>query len=239
MIRVGMLGGMSYQSTLHYYEMINKLVNEAFGDNVTADLVITSDNFQIIEDLMNNNDWDTLSGYLIDKAQGLSYMGADVLVIATNTIHKLADKISHNTGLPIIHIADAIANKIMASSVRNAGLLGTKTTMTEDFISSRIKSRGILVNVPNEGKDIAKINRIIFEELCVGKTTDNSKEFLLKTIHKMEHEDHIEGVILGCTELDMIIKQSDTHLPLFDSTTAHIEEISNTIIKSHTKVLKR
>ena len=232
MKKIGILGGMSYQSTLHYYNGINQQVNHALGGNNTADLIITSGNFQVIEDLMNDNNWDEITRLLTINALGMKYQGASELVIATNTIHKLADKIEAGSGLPIIHIADCVAKEITKAGIKRIGLLGTRPTMKESFIKDKLINHGLEVFVPNYEDDIDLIHNIIFKELCVGKTTNEAKKYFLKVIQYLQKKYKVEGIILGCTEIDLLINSNDTNIPLFDTTQAHINEISKIIIDS-------
>lgn len=159
---------------------------------------------------------------LCDKAKKLENIGADIIVIATNTMHKLADKIQENINIPILHIADCVAKECVKQKIKRVGLLGTRYTMTEDFLKKRLIKNGLDVYVPNQEKDINEIDRIIFKELCIGKIEDNSKEYYINVINKMIKEFGIEGVILGCTEIEMLIQQEDLKIPIFDTTQAHI-----------------
>ena len=229
---IGILGGMSYQSTLHYYDGINEQVNQALGENNTADLIITSGNFQLIEDLMIDNKWDEMTKLLTIKALGMKYLGASELVIATNTIHKLANQIEAGSGLPIIHIADCVAKEITKTGIKRIGLLGTRPTMKESFIKDKLINHGLEVFTPNDDAVIDLIHNIIFKELCVGKTTIEAKRYFLKVIQYLQKKYKVEGIILGCTEIDLLINSNDTDMPLFDTTQAHINEISKIIIDS-------
>lgn len=222
MKKIGIIGGMSYESSLHYYERINNIINSKLGRLNTAEIIMYSVNFQEIEPYMRQNNWKMIEKELCDKAKKLENIGADIIVIATNTMHKLADKIQENINIPILHIADCVAKECVKQKIKRVGLLGTRYTMTEDFLKKRLIKNGLDVYVPNQEKDINEIDRIIFKELCIGKIEDNSKEYYINVINKMIKEFGIEGIILGCTEIEMLIQQEDLKIPIFDTTQAHI-----------------
>lgn len=222
MKKIGIIGGMSYESSLHYYERINNIINSKLGRLNTAEIIMYSVNFQDIEPYMRQNNWEKIEKELCDKAKKLENIGADIIVIATNTMHKLADKIQENINIPILHIADCVAKECVKQKIKRVGLLGTRYTMTEDFLKRRLIKNGLDVYVPNQEKDINEIDRIIFKELCIGKIEDNSKEYYINVINKMIKEFGIEGIILGCTEIEMLIQQEDLKIPIFDTTQAHI-----------------
>ena len=222
---IGIIGGMSYESSLHYYERINRQVNEICGDLTCAKLLIYNVNFQEIRSRMLDGKWDEIGDILSKVAKTLESAGADYIVIATNTIHKVADKVEESISIPLIHIADTVSEVVHKKGIKKVGLLGTKYTMTEDFLRNRIKSNGIDAVVPKERLEIDEIDRIIFDELCKGEIRDTSKEYYISVINKMVEEEGIEGVILGCTEIEMLLKDGDVSVPLFDTTQAHIDAI--------------
>lgn len=222
MKKIGIIGGMSYESSLHYYERINRIVNEKLGDLCTAEIIMYSVNFQSIEPYMRQNNWAYLESELCNIAKKLESIGADIIIIATNTMHKLADKIQQNIGIPILHIADCVAKECLHNNKRRIGLLGTRYTMTENFLKDRLVQNGLDVYVPNDEKDINEINRIIFEELCVGKIKAESKQYYIDVIKRMQNEFNIDGIIFGCTEIEMLINENDIDIPIFDTTQAHI-----------------
>lgn len=174
---------------------------------------------------MLDGKWDEIGDILSKVAKTLESAGADYIVIATNTIHKVADKVEESISIPLIHIADTVSEVVHKKGIKKVGLLGTKYTMTEDFLRNRIKSNGIDAVVPKERLEIDEIDRIIFDELCKGEIRDISKEYYISVINKMVEEDGIEGVILGCTEIEMLLKDGDVSVPLFDTTQAHIDAI--------------
>lgn len=222
---IGIIGGMSYESSLHYYERINRQVNEICGGLTSAKLLIYNVNFQEIRSRMLDGKWDEIGDILSKVAKTLESAGADYIVIATNTIHKVADRVQESISIPLIHIADTVSEVVHKKGIKKVGLLGTKYTMTEDFLRNRIKSNGIDAVVPKEKYEIDEIDRIIFDELCKGEIKDTSKEYYISVINKMIEEEGIEGVILGCTEIEMLLKDGDVSVPFFDTTQAHIDAI--------------
>lgn len=223
---IGIIGGMSYESSIHYYERINDKVNHELGDLNCAKLVIYNVNFQEIRECMLESKWDEIGAYFLEIAKTLEGAGADYIAIATNTIHKVAQSIESSINIPLIHIADCVSDEVKGAGVRKVLLLGTKYTMTEEFLKSRIKSNGIDVVVPTSIDDINEIDRIIFDELCKGEIKDSSREYYKGVIERMIQSEKVEGVILGCTEIEMLIKKEDSSIPLFDTTEAHINAIT-------------
>lgn len=224
---IGIIGGMSYESSIHYYERINDQVNQIAGGLTCAKMLIYNVNFEEIRKLMLNNEWDKIGVELAHIAKTLESAGADYIVIATNTMHKLADYIQSQISVPLIHIADCVADKCKENNVLNVGLLGTKYTMVENFLKNRLVQNGLSVSTPYSEKVINEIDRIIFQELCKGQINDNSRKYYIDTINEMIKQNHIEGIILGCTEIEMLIKQKDLDIPIFDTTQSHIDTIVN------------
>ncbi len=222
---IGIIGGMSYESSIHYYERINNQVNEIAGGLTCAKMLIYNVNFEEIRKLMLDNKWDEIGVELAKIAKVLENAGADYIVIATNTMHKLASYVQGKINIPLIHIADCVADKCKEKNVLNVGLLGTKYTMVEDFLTDRLRENGLTVTTPKDNEEIDEIDRIIFDELCKGEIKDSSREYYKKVINKMIEEEGIEGIILGCTEIEMLIKQNDLDIPIFDTTQSHIDAI--------------
>lgn len=222
---IGIIGGMSYESSLHYYERINKQVNELQGGLTCAKMLIYNVNFEEIRELMLKQEWEQIGKILGDIAVTLEKAGAQYIVIATNTMHKLADVVQSRISIPLIHIADCVAKKCKMKNVSKVGLLGTRYTMTESFLKDRLKKNGIEAVVPSNIEEIDEVDRIIFDELCKGEIKDSSRKYYIGVINKMIQTEHIEGVILGCTEIEMLIKESDLDIPIFDTTQAHIDSI--------------
>lgn len=231
MKKIGIIGGMSYESSLHYYERINNIINNKLGGLYTAEIIMYSVNFQRIEPYMRQNDWKAIEKELCSIAKKIEDAGADIIIIATNTMHKLADKIQKSINIPILHIADCVAAECLQKGVTKVGLLGTKYTMIEDFLKSRLIKNGLEVYVPTHEKDINEIDRVIFKELCIGKIERNSKQYYINVIKNMIEEFKIEGIILGCTEIEMIIKENDVEIPIFDTTQAHINATVRYVLK--------
>jgi len=221
---LGIIGGMSYESSTHYYERINKQVNDRLGGLNTARIIMYSVNFEELEPLMRTNKWDEIAITLTDIAKKLELVGADVIIIATNTMHKLFDQIQSNINVPMIHIADTVAQRCNEQGITEVGLLGTAYTMRESFLKDRLKQNGLSVVVP-EDKTIDEINRIIFEELCVGTVNDKSRAYYKNVIEGLHAKHGIKGVILGCTEIEMLVKDQYAGIPLFDTAQAHIDGI--------------
>lgn len=224
---IGIIGGMNYESSIHYYERINNQVNQRKGGLTCAKLIIYNVNFEDIRKLMLDNKWDEIGIELARIAKLLENAGADYIVIATNTMHKLADYVQSKINIPLIHIADCVADKCKESNVFNVGLLGTKYTMVENFLIDRLKQNGLVVSTPQKIEVINEIDRIIFDELCKGEIKESSREYYKKVINQMIVEQEIEGIILGCTEIEMLIKQNDIDIPIFDTTQSHIDSIVN------------
>ncbi len=222
---IGIIGGMSYESTIHYYERINNQVNQIAGGLTSAKLLIYNVNFEEIRKLMLENRWDEIGIELAKIAKTLEMAGADYIAIATNTMHKLADYIQGQINIPLIHIADCVAEKCKENNVLNVGLLGTKYTMVEDFLKNRLEKNGLKVTTPQMEENINEIDRIIFDELCKGEIKETSKQYYIDIINSMIKQNNIEGVILGCTEIEMLIKPNDINIPIFDTTQAHIDTI--------------
>lgn len=222
---IGIIGGMSYESSIHYYERINNQVNKIIGGLTCAKMLIYNVNFEEIRKLMLSEEWNKIGIELASIAKTLEEAGADYIVIATNTMHKLADYIQSQINIPLIHIADCVADKCKESSIYKVGLLGTRYSMVEDFLKNRLRDNGLTVITPQNEENISEIDRIIFEELCKGEIKDSSRKYYINVINDMIANNHIEGVILGCTEIEMLIKPGDIDIPIFDTTQSHIDSI--------------
>lgn len=217
---IGLIGGMSWESTSEYYRIINEEVKSRLGKLHSAKIVMWSFDFQEIEELQHSGDWEKLSQKMIEAGGNLKKAGADFIVICTNTMHKMADEIEKATGLEVYHIADATANEIKSKNMKKVALLGTEFTMTGDFYKKRIEDKfDIEIIIPNE-IERKIIHKIIYEELCLGIVEKDSKQIYLEIIKKME-EKGAEGIILGCTEIPLLIKNEDCDIELFDTTYIH------------------
>lgn len=219
---IGLLGGMSWQSTITYYQVINRMVGEKLGGQHSAKLIINSLDFDEIVKLQHAQRWDALAEILIGATKSLERAGAELLVICTNTMHKVEPQISKACSIEIVHIADASADAVTRSGISSVGLLGTKFTMEQDFYKGRLENKhGLSVIIPND-KDRKIVHRVIYHELCCGQAIESSrKEF--KRITADLVKEGAEGIILGCTEIGLLIHQDDVDLPIFDTTLLHAE----------------
>ena len=216
---IGLIGGMSWESTVTYYQIINEVVKKQLGGLHSAKVVLYSVDFQEIEECQSNGDWDKSAEILGGAARKLEQAGADFIVICTNTMHKVAPNIQKEILIPIIHIAEATAEKLIENNIYKVALLGTKYTMTQDFYKDKLIEKGIEVLIPNDS-DVEIVNNIIYDELCLGIISEKSKSEYIRIIDKLK-EDGSQGVILGCTEIGLLIGQEDTILPVFDTTQIH------------------
>lgn len=216
---IGLIGGMSWESTIPYYRTINEEVKNRLGGLHSAKIVLYSVEFDEIEQCQSSGDWERSGDILGRAAQGLEAAGAEFLLICTNTMHKVAPQVASMVHIPIVHIADATADELEKNHIRRVGLLGTKYTMTQDFYKQILIDRGIDVVIPDE-PDIEVVNDAIFHELCVGEIREESRRQFQRVIDGLR-EKGTEGVILGCTEIGLLVQQSDSSLPVFDTTVIH------------------
>ena len=216
---IGLIGGMSWESTVTYYQLINETIKEQCGGLHSAKILMYSVDFAEIEECQAKGEWEKSGEILANVAQNLEKAGADFIVICTNTMHKVLPRIQESINIPIIHIADATADELEKQKIKKVALLGTKYTMTQDFYKERIIARGIEVIIPEE-TDVEIVNRIIYEELCLGEIRETSKTEYIRIINQLKNEG-AEGIILGCTEIGLLIKQEDSSLPVFDTTQIH------------------
>ena len=210
---------MSWESTITYYQVLNETIKQALGGLHSAKCILYSVDFEEIEKCQANGDWDRSAEILSDAAQSLEKAGADYIVICTNTMHKVADEIKKHIHIPILHIAEMTAVELEKSGITKVGLLGTKYTMQQDFYKYILENRGIHVVIPNEDQ-VELVNDIIYNELCLGVISNESKQQYLDIIGDLV-KSGVQGVILGCTEIGLLIKQDDTDIPLFDTTLIH------------------
>lgn len=216
---IGLIGGMSWESTVTYYQVINEIVNQELGGLHSAKILLYSVDFAEIEKCQADGDWDKSADILSAAARNLEKAGADFIVICTNTMHKVAPQIQSKIGIPILHIAEATADELKRCNITTVALLGTKYTMTQDFYKEKLTRAGITVLIPDE-QEIETVNNIIYKELCLGIISEISKEKYRDIIQALARRG-AEGVILGCTEIGMLIRQQDTDLPVFDTTRIH------------------
>lgn len=227
---IGLIGGMSWESTVLYYQIINDEVKNRLGGLHSAKIILYSVEFDEIEKCQSSGDWEKSGDILGKAAQGLEAAGADFILICTNTMHKVAPQIASMIQIPIIHIADATARELLKCHIQRVGLLGTKYTMTQEFYKQRLIDRGIDVMIPDE-EDIDVINDIIFHELCLGEIKEESRRKFQGIIDRLKDRG-AEGVILGCTEIGLLIQQSAASLPVFDTTLIHAKCAVETALES-------
>ncbi|BFM05231.1 aspartate/glutamate racemase family protein [Halioxenophilus aromaticivorans] len=217
---IGLLGGMSWESTASYYAIINTAVKESLGGLHSAKICLYSVDFAEIEALQMAGDWQQAGHLLAQAAKNIAAAGAEGLLICTNTMHKVANQIEAAIDIPLLHIADATAEKLLTDGVQKVGLLGTRFTMEQDFYKSRLMEKyGIDVLVPTE-PERQSVHDIIYTELCLGKINVSSKQRYLEVIAQLQQRG-AEAVILGCTEIALLVEQSDTSMPLYDTTRIH------------------
>lgn len=219
---IGMIGGMSWESSLEYYRILNERVAKRLGGVHSAKSLMISVDFAEIETLQREGRWDEATQMMVEAAQSLQLGGADFIVICTNTMHKMAEEVAASVSIPLLHIADATAEQIVAHRLKRIGLLGTRFTMEEDFYKGRLETKFALDVLTPEKADREIVHRVIYEELVLGKIEAASKAEYLRIIEGL-HARGAEGIILGCTEIGLLVKQSDCSLPLFDTTLLHAE----------------
>ena len=219
---IGLIGGMSWESSLEYYRIVNETVKEKLGGLHSCKCLLYSVDFGVIEALQHQNKWDELTKLMIEAAQNLKHGGADFIVICTNTMHKMAPEIEHATGLNVLHIADVTGAAISKNQIQKVGLLGTRFTMEGDFYKKRLKDNYDIEVIIPEDADRQIIHDIIYNELCLGIIKDDSRQKYIDIINKL-CANGAEGIILGCTEIPLLIKQSDVLIPVYDTTKIHAE----------------
>ena len=219
---VGLIGGMSWESTITYYQLLNEGIKDALGGLHSAKILLYSVDFYEIEALMSRGEWEKAADLLGGVAQRLETAGADMILICTNTLHKVAPQVQSRIHIPLVHIAEAAADELRASGITRVGLLGTKYTMTQEFYRDKLTARGIDVLIL-EGEDIDLVNRVIFDELCLGVVKPDSKAEYLRVIAELAARG-AQGILLGCTELGLIVSAEDVALPLFDTTVIHAKK---------------
>lgn len=219
---IGLIGGMCWESSIEYYRIINEKVREDLGGHFSAKSVMVSVNFEEIKQLQYCGNWEAATKILIESAQQLERAGADFVMICTNTMHKMAEEVQASITIPLLHIADVTGAKIVQSEKKKVGLLATKFTMEQDFYKDRLSEKfGIEVIIPDEA-DRHFIHNVIYQEIMMGELKQESKEGYKRIIDKLVSEG-AEGIILGCTEIMLLIDQSDCSIPIFDTTQIHAE----------------
>lgn len=220
---IGLLGGMSWESTALYYRLINEGVRAKLGGLHSARIVLVSVDFHGIEEMQRSDDWAGAGRALARAARQVEAAGADFLLICTNTMHKVADRVQEAIDIPLLHLADATGRRIRAAGMEAVGLLGTEFTMEQDFYRGRlIEKHGLNVLIPPK-PDREVVHRIIYDELCLGQVKDSSRQEYLRIMEDLRKRG-AEGIIEGCTEIVMLVQQHHTDIPLFDTTAIHAQE---------------
>ncbi|MBY7785925.1 aspartate/glutamate racemase family protein [Vibrio fluvialis] len=220
---IGMIGGMSWESTLSYYKAINEGIKAALGGLNSAQICLYSVNFEPIEKLQHEGKWDETAQLLVQAAKSVEAGGADFLLICTNTMHKVAPEIEAQISIPILHIADATAKQLQQDGIERVGLLGTRFTMEQEFYKGRLQQQfGIDVLIP-DAEQRQQVHRVIYEELCLGTIRPESRAQYIEIAEDL-HRRGAQAVILGCTEIALLIQQHDTDVPLYDTTKIHAEQ---------------
>ena len=231
---IGLIGGTSWFSTIDYYRIINETVNKRLGNNASAKILLYSVNFDEIVTLTKSNDWDGIAEIMIEAAKNLESAGADCMLLCANTMHIIADRIQSILNIPLLHIADVVAEEIQQKKMKHILLLGTKYTMQASFYKDRLASKSIQLTIP-EGDEMEIINNSIYNELGKGLILTETKKTYLEIIDKYIATG-VEGVILGCTEIPLLIKPADCRVPLLDTTWLHATAavdfaLSNSLVK--------
>ena len=219
---IGLIGGMSWESTVTYYKIINETIKRELGGLHSAKILLYSVDFDEIEKYQSSGEWDKSAAVLGDAAANLEKAGADFILICTNTMHKVADAVQKRISVPILHIAEVTADVLKAKGIEKVGLLGTKYTMTQDFYKAKLIEAGIAVVIPDEA-EVEMINDVIFNQLCLGIISEESRTKFVQAIEQLKSKG-AQGVILGCTEIGLLIEQKDSALPVFDTTLIHAEK---------------
>ena len=219
---LGVLGGMSWTSTGEYYRLLNQGVARRLGGLHSARLVLHSVDFEPVVAMQHDGDWAGTAKVLVEAAQGLQRAGAEGLLLATNTMHKVADELTGATGMPLLHIADATARRVLADGRRTVGLLATAFTMEQDFYTGRLREHGLDVVLPDAAQR-ADVHRVIYDELCQGVVRGKSRERYREVMADLVARG-AEAIILGCTEISLLVGEQDASVPLFDTTAIHVED---------------
>lgn len=229
---IGMLGGMSWQSTKTYYDNLNKLVGAKLGGLNSADILLKSVNFEPYEQWLSQGAWDTIESHLSADARSLEQAGADCLILCTNTMHKVFSQIEAQLSIPFFHIADCLGHRLTEDGIQKIGLLGTRFTMTEPFYAERLKSRFDIETLIPDEEGVTEVDRVVFSELCVGQVKDESRAQYLNIMQDLADRG-AQAIVLACTEIEMLVKPEDFFLPLYDTTQIHTEFAVNWALNDH------
>jgi aspartate racemase len=217
---LGLIGGMSWESTTLYYQFLNRLARERLGGQHSASLVLVSVDFAPIARMQSAGLWDELTSEMVEAARRLERAGAEAVVICANTMHRMADDVAASVGVPLIHVAEATAAAIKAAGVRRPLLLATRFTMEQPFYRDRLRRHGVEALIPSE-PDRARLHAIIFDELVQGRFKLASKDAMVEIVESAVRGEGVDGVILGCTEFGLLVKQEDLPIPMFDTAELH------------------
>ncbi|HEX6758234.1 MAG TPA: aspartate/glutamate racemase family protein [Propionibacteriaceae bacterium] len=234
---IGMIGGMSWESSAEYYRLANELVQARLGGLHSARVLLASVDFADVEQLQVTGRWDEAARLLADIAKGLEAAGADLLLLCTNTMHKVADQVQAAVSIPLLHLADTVAAAVTRAGLRTIGLLGTAFTMEQDFYRDRLRSHGLRVLVP-DADDRADVHRVIYDELCRGIVQEESRSVYRAVIGRLVQAG-ADGVVLGCTEIELLITASDSPVPLFPTTRLHVEAAVDAALEGIEKSVQR
>lgn len=226
---IGLIGGTSFESTITYYDQINRRVNRLLGGSHSAKCILYSVDFEEIESRIHQGNWEMIADILTEAAVTLENAGVDVIILCTNTLHRVIPSVEERIHVPVLHIAEVTADRIVEQGIKKVGLLGTAATMTLAFYKERLNKRGIEVVIPSEA-DIEIVDKVIFDELCHGQIKPESKREYLRIIDELQKQG-AKGVILGCTEIDLLIQQEDVSIPVFDTTEIHVDEVVDWALK--------
>lgn len=219
---IGILGGMSWVSSLHYYKWLNEMAQDRLGPMNHNTILMSSVDWLKIKTFQKNGEWEEAGNYLASEAQKLESIGAEIMLIGTNTMHKCADTVQAAINIPLLHIADATAKRIKDANLNSIALLGTSFTMEHDFYKGRLEAQGITIHTPEQA-DRDRVNAIIFDELCQNTTTPESKDEYIRISNDL-FDQGAQGLIMGCTEITTLIGQDDFNKPVFDTTMIHVED---------------
>ncbi|OJF10449.1 aspartate/glutamate racemase family protein [Couchioplanes caeruleus] len=236
MLTIGLLGGMSWESSAHYYRLANELVRDRLGGLHSARCVLYSVDFAEIEHLQSSGQWEQAGRLLGQAAAAVQAAGADLLLLCTNTMHKVADQVQAAVTIPLLHLADATADAVTGAGLHTVGLLGTAFTMEQDFYRDRLARRGLRVIIP-EPRDRAEVHRVIYDELCLGDVRETSRQTYRQVIDRLV-QSGAQGVILGCTEIELLISPADSPVPVFPTSRLHVQAAVNAALQGRTTHLR-
>jgi len=228
---IGLIGGLSAESTIEYYRLMNRIVKERRGEYAQPKIILYSVDREEILRLKADGNWDEIASHLSDKARILENAGCDMVLLCTNTMHKVADRIAESITIPFLHILDATAGSIVQSGIKKVGFIGTSVTMNDGFYLHRLRDNyGLEIVLPPETEH-EQINHVIYNELCIGQIKDSSREYYRKVINRLI-ANGAEGIILGCTEITLLIKPEHSRVPIFDTTTIHAQVAIDSSLQS-------